>query len=111
MNEQTIKLINDLAARLGTTSEMLWSALIKQAFIDSTATIAQIGILFGSCVWSFKALRAWSKTQDDWGLPEIAYSVWGIWAITVVCMTVSAFPLLIAGFFNPEYWALKQIIP
>lgn len=35
MNEQTVKLVEQLAQKLGTTTEYLWNVLIKQAPISA----------------------------------------------------------------------------
>ena len=40
MNDQTAKLIEQLAQKLGTTTEYLWSVLIKQAPIDALSRLA-----------------------------------------------------------------------
>lgn len=46
MNEQTAKLLEQLASKLGTTSEYLWNILLKQAPIDATVTLLQTLFLF-----------------------------------------------------------------
>lgn len=39
MEEKTIKLIEQLAQKLGTTTEYLWAVLLKQAPIDATVVL------------------------------------------------------------------------
>ena len=40
MNEATAKLIEELAAKLGTTAEHLWGVLVRQAPISATVSAA-----------------------------------------------------------------------
>ena len=50
MNEQTTKLITDLASKLGTTTEYLWGVLIKQALYS---VITDLAFLIFSVIYGF----------------------------------------------------------
>lgn len=121
MNEQTAKLLEQLANKLGTTSEYLWNILLKQAPIDATVTLLQTLFLIfvGWVLWKVhKKLLSKPPGQGyydsyyeeyDVGavLPMILVTgVWGIMMIICFCCSGS----IVSGYFNPEYWALKEIL-
>jgi len=66
MNENTAKLIEQLAQKLGTTSEYLWGVLLKQASISATVTLLKtIAILlFGWFLWKTHK-RLLKKESED----------------------------------------------
>ncbi len=119
MNDNTTKLLEQLAQKLGTTSEYLWTVLLTQAPISATTTLLQILLilLFGLCLW--KVHKRLMKKKDDFS--DNAYDKFGdgvsilmaIGAIVFVGMlVVCIFGIgdVINGYFNPEYWALKEIL-
>lgn len=123
MNEQTNKMIEQLAQKLGTTTEYLWSVLLKQAPIDATINLLQIlfVILFG---WAlFKTHRKFLKdveTEEGY-YRQNAYELYGFaLQMPMGLSSVIFFLLLITSFFsienifngycNPEYWALMKIL-
>lgn len=121
MDKTTAALLEKLAAKLGTTAEYLWSVLIKQAAISATTTLVYLMfiILFG--VLLYKAHRRLSKPSTnnsrreysiyedlEWPISVmvVAALLWAIFAIAVFF----SIPDIINGYFNPEYWALKEIL-
>jgi len=121
MNENVVKLIEQLANKLGTTSEYLWSVLIKQAPISASITLIQMAILLLLSFFLFKThIRLMKKTSDD-RYAETKYDQLGDWsgfAMAIVGGVVFILLILccgsledvVNGFFNPEYWALKEIL-
>jgi hypothetical protein len=103
MNEQMMKMLEVLANKLGTTAEHLWAILIKQAYItawtDIILLIAFIVLLFILGKISFKFLVNFDRILVS------------IIIVTVLCMLMGNFiPEIVNGFFNPEYWAFKNIL-
>lgn len=109
MNEQTLALLDKLAEKLGTTSEFLWAALVKQAFVEGVVYLLQIaGLIYGG-VWLYRWFRAISVNEWD----EIKYLPLGVVASVYGIVVIVAFfslPMLAASFINPEYWALKEVL-
>ena len=110
-------LLEKLAEKLGTTSEYLWGILLKQAPIEATIIVGQmlLIVLFGIVLIVLH--KRFSSTVDG----ESLYSRYeeAIAIPMIVCMVVfvilalSAFyaiPELMYGYFNPEYWALQEIL-
>ncbi len=117
MNNQTAELLKTLAGKLGTTSELLWNILLKQAHISATIQLLQtiLVILFALILYK-KHLKFSKETEKD---NSIYYNNEGI----VICMIISSIIcgiLLIVvficlsdifnGYFNPQYWALEKIL-
>lgn len=125
MNEQTAKLIEQLAQKLGTTTEYLWSVLLKQAPIDATTSLFQIilVVLFGVTLFKIhKKLSVEVKetettrryTQTGYDKHELAAIIPMVIALIIfIVLLVASFFLIndiVNGFFNPEYWALERIL-
>jgi hypothetical protein len=114
MNENTEKLIRELAEKLGTTTEHIWSVLVAQAPISSSINLA-ILIGFAVAVYaSYKQVARKAISGGEWDdncgsmiFPWIAWVAFAFLAIFVACCSIED---IAAGLLNPEYWALKQII-
>lgn len=121
MNEQTAKLIEQLAQKLGTTTEYLWSVLLKQAQIQAMVTLFQFLLIaiFGYVL--LKIHKSLSVKKDYNGYNETGYSHYEekVGIPMVVGVVIFAFLAICAffciedvfnGFFNPEYWALSKVL-
>jgi hypothetical protein len=123
MNENTEKLVRELAEKLGTTAEHLWGVLMRQAPITA-ATDAVIAVIMLGVLWALYHLvrsktTAPPKTEDDrypsaeWvktdaELAWVILAIYGALTVAVVCGTIAT---VMTATMNPEYWALKQLLP
>lgn len=117
MNEATTKLVEELAAKLGTTAEHLWGVLVRQAPISGVCDALAIVAWIIGLAWALRLVR--SKTTDqgngcaEW-TDEGALVAWLVWAFTasvVMLVAGACFAEIVASIVNPEYWALKQVMP
>ncbi len=121
MNDNTAKLLKQLAQKLGTTTEYLWRVLLKQAPVSATTTLLQILLilLFGWGLW--KVHKHLMKKKGEEKYSENIYEEWGMGAIFPmilgalifsIMLVISLFSIsdIINGYFNPEYWALKELL-
>ena len=113
MNEQTSKLVEQLAQKLGTTSEYLWGILLKQAPISATIDLIYCILVFLMGVLLYRLHIHFSKSgiyeDSDGGIPAamlIGSIIWSI--IAIVCFFCIGG--IVTGFVNPEYWALDKIL-
>lgn len=119
MNENTLKLLEQLAQKLGTTTEYLWNILIKQAYIDATITLIQIIIVVIYCIvlwklhiWLCKIpknehLTRYEKHEELAGIPMfLGLSV----AVILLIVSIISLQYVFIGYLHPEYWALKEIL-
>ncbi len=111
MNEQ-------LAIKLGTTADYLWSVLLKQAPISALTDLIYFILISIGGIILFKAHKRFSKLgEDGWtnkyeDSEELVFVMGVIVLLWGVSFIVAFLSLgnVINGFFNPEYWALNQVI-
>ena len=107
MNESTTKLIEQLAEKFGTTAEHLWGVLVRQAPISAITDMFLFFFVSMALFFTRKSLLKKEFDRDDGFIP------WLVWALVlmffVFLFLVSA-ESIVAGLFNPEYWALKQLL-
>ena len=117
MNDQTAKLLEQLAQKLGTTASYLWSVLLKQAFINAITDLLYLVLTIIGGFLLCKLHKHFSLENDNCDniyydndylgiVMAIAAIIWG--AIAIVCFF--SIGNIINGFFNPEYWALDRIL-
>ena len=111
MNEQTLNLINQLSEKLGTTSEYLWGVLIKQAPIDAIVNLFSyfIFILIGVGLYYGHKFIKKCELYDEEPIGFIMVIISVIYALLFMIFTI-LLPSDLLGLYNPEYWALKEIL-
>lgn len=109
MNEQTGKLIRELADRLGTTAEHIWGVLVRQALISGITNLIVCAAWCVFIAWGYRLLRRKTKGWETEGL-ALAWSLWCIVAISMIIIAGCSLESIVAALINPEYWALKQVI-
>lgn len=123
MNEQTEKLIRELAAKLGTTTEHLWQVLTYQAMITGLTNIFLFLFLFCFLWISLKIIRAKTKvppkTQSNlypngqWEMDGPGFAAWALWSVAVATFGIvflTNFADITSALLNPEYFALQQVL-
>lgn len=112
MNEQATKLIEQLAQKLGTTTEYLWSILLKQAPISAMIDLIYliIATIMGIVLW--KLHKYFAKEDEYEDRAEVKLTMVVLTFVWIMFFTICFFSIgdIINGFFNPEYWALKEIL-
>ena len=115
-------IIAELSSKLGTTAEHLFGVMVKQAAISGYMSVfAGAGVLFAMIVLVKYALSKTTKppvTEDnpfpraEW-CGDTAVVVW-LCVMLVGAMSSIIFVNVvedsITAFFNPEYWALNQLL-
>jgi steroid 5-alpha reductase family enzyme len=110
MNEQTAKLLEDLAAKLQVSSAHLWEVLVTQAFVSSVTSLAVLAALSIAAYNVRKHIKSLGSIDDMSGLDFAALSVaCVIYAIYLVGFMISL-DSIVAGLINPEYTALKEVL-
>lgn len=112
MNEQTTKLIEQLAAKLGTTAEYLWTVLIAQARIEAiecaiVSLIFLILTLVSGLTFFYCRKKYLQDDEDGYMAGQIFSSVIGVFCVIPAIMYGVG---IVTPMMNPEYWALKQIL-
>lgn len=109
MNDQLTQLLEQLATKFGTTVEYLWGVLVMQAYVAATVTLIWFVLSVGYIIAYVVFVKHIMKRDyyDDY---EPAAIIGFIFAIVAACFALFAPYEIITGYFNPEYWALKQIL-
>lgn len=113
MNDTTEQLIRELAEKFGTTTEHLWGVMVRQATVSATMDIIVFTVIGIVLLFAGNTLIKVSKREDFEDDPLVYFWVCiiilfaGMW-FTVGLMTASD---VLTRFVNPEYWALKQLLP
>jgi len=109
------ELIEQLAQKLGTTVEHLWSVIIRQAPLFVVYTLIELALTLGASFLLWRAHKHFSNDDNEMSY----YHDDGI-GISMVVVTIDiglfliyfAFSInsVITAIFNPEYWALQEIL-
>ena len=110
IDPRVLDLVDQLARAMGTTADMVWAALLRQALISATATLILLLFLWAALsigVWStFKHWGAFAENGMEFGVVLAIF----IGGMTILALTISEGVTMLAGFFNPNYWALRHIL-
>ena len=107
MNEESTALLEELAEKLGTTSEYLWAALLRQAPISIITDLLVLAVWVAVLILTFRKL----KKLSDKDYIELLWIFWGLGAVICGVIAPFVFSNMIIVLLNPEYWALKQLLP
>lgn len=118
MNDNTTKLLQELAAKMGTTTEYLWAVLLKQAHISAITSLFQYAIIALAGILLYKLHIKFSmKDKNGTSLyyrKETALEMpMVLCAVALGLISIFSFMTIgdvVNGLVNPEYWALDQII-
>ncbi len=113
MNDKVLEALQTLAAKLGTTVDHLWGVLLKQAPIDGTIDlIVCIALVWFNVSFLRAVVRKTLSDDPEWE-EEKAIIAWMMVAVFFVISGLIVWhntAMIIASFFNPEYWALNQLL-
>ncbi|SRR5260221_10641972 len=119
--EKLTPLIEQLAAKVGIAAQILWTALQKQAVLSSCWDVVLYAALAYGIVWYVrwgKAVQLHTSAKYDnsqrierWDdIAWLPFCLAGIPILIFALIAICNVPMTLAGFFNPDYWALKHIV-
>jgi hypothetical protein len=103
MNQQ---LLEQLASKLNTTTEHLWSVLIKQAPITSAIDCTLLILWLAACICLYRVSRK-AKSEEAKLVFGVSAGLCSLFLMVTLCSSLAT---VLSGFSNPEYWALKEIL-
>ncbi len=117
MESVTKEFLETMANQLGTTSEYLWGVLLSQAPISATISllffIMMCVVVVALYILHTRFMKRNSIGDNFYDLHKSSSTIMGlaaIWTGVVFLYSVSTLENFITGYFNPEFWALKQIM-
>jgi len=117
MNAETAQLLSELAARFGTTAEHLWGVLVHQAPISGACKTAAFVVILALLERLRRGLvAAGRKVDGEYHCGEIEPVLlgWVGWSVAMMTCGIALIvesSTIVAAFLNPEYWALRQLLP
>lgn len=113
MNEELLKRLDVLAAKLNTSAQFLWSVLIKQAKVEMIEDALFIALTAVGLWIVIKWTQSFYKRHDELtdcpaeGIPLVFCWIFGVIAMPFSIYALFEIPTLL---FNPQFWALQQIV-
>ncbi len=120
MTEEVVKEVmtrfDALAVKAGVGVDYFWPMLVKQQIWEGVAYTATVILSCILCLYCFRASGRSIRACEDDDLVDVTVAIcWGaialfigIFTVTFVC---SYFPQCVLHIFNPEFYALKEIMP
>lgn len=102
-------LIRDMADKLGVGVEHIWGALLRQAPIDSIASLILWLATLIALALVAPRLRFDGRTDEEClkQLGMLAIAV--VMALFLLISVAHSFGMVLAGLLNPDFWALKTV--
>ena len=112
MNDQTLGLLRDLAGKLGTTIENLWTVMVYGARAEGIASLVASAVLMAVLIGVYKLSDKLIFNNPDYDVED---KVFASIVPMVVGMVVFIFFMVclydgVLGVVAPEYTALKSIL-
>lgn len=105
------------AEKIGTSVDKLWSALLKQAPVSGTIDVIIYIVMLIASIVAFRIISKKTTVQEGDKYAEwedegkvFAWAIYGVVVGIMVAIFLATIGSVIAAFFNPEYWALMQIV-
>lgn len=121
MNDKLQKTLTDLAEKFGTSVEHLWGVLLYQARVQVITDLFYyvlcivVGVVLYRCHIKFSkkydAKYGSSCYYEDNDLCIPIMAVIGVIWIAYFIYCISSIGTTVSAAINPEYWALKEILP
>lgn len=119
MKDEIFKRIDALAAKLGVAANGVWNVLVAQARVEAIKELIGLGVAgglgilgIGMLIWAVRKANAASNRCDGdvetfWGVTAV---ISGIVALISVIYILCCATSWITPMYNPQYWALQQIM-
>lgn len=103
--------LEKLSDKLDSSAQVLWQMQMVQAKVALFASIIQYILIVLYCYGWYKAMVFFIKNEDE-SFPLLIFTtlVGGIIAIGLGFLAFSEITRTLTMLFNPEYWALQEII-
>ena len=121
MDDKYRQLIESMAAKLGVTAEHLWGVLVAQAPISGAVDLVLCVVMVAAVVWwawlvkrkttRQKTAEAGVHKRAEWEDEAVLFWATAVLAgVLVLIFIIESAHETVAAFFNPEYWALLQLL-
>lgn len=110
--QQILQRLDALAAKLGVTANEVWGILLRQARVEVITSIGEVGIgalLFFLIMKTVPKIPKWDAEDSEGKLiGGVVLCILG--AIFGFIMLIDGLTKLPTLLFNPQFWALRQLL-
>lgn len=110
LQSQVGRLLAELAEQLGVAVEVVWAALIRQAYVEFVIWLLGGLLSIALVVELVKAHPRLERGEGEPSFQEVVFAIASVIVVAMVVITLGEAYDAITGLLNPEYWALKEII-
>ena len=114
MSTELATVIEKMAAKLEVPVTHLWGVMVKQAAIYPYVAMLEIAFLIAGLIVFRYSINKYIEYDNKKRYPEGASGflnpVYFIAAIALAVVIAATMSTVITAIFNPEYWALMQIM-
>lgn len=112
--------LEQAAEKLGTTAQYLWALQVKQAYVVAFQYLISYVVFGLGWYWLIKFAKYMFEKDDDCynprryqredGLAIIGFFTGLIFVVISIIYFLSTFQTVLTMLFNPEYWALSEVV-
>jgi len=110
LSNEILSKLDALAQKIGVTVEQIWPWLVKQQYIDAIIPLVLLPIITIIAYFVFKRVVKIDWKAYDNNYEQIVGSSIAFMVVIAVIMAGIVFIDNISKLFNPEYWALKDLM-
>lgn len=110
MNDRTTQLLQQLAEKLGTTTQYIWTVLVNHARISAVFSIIECFICLSVIIFTgfmYKKYKSVGTANEIFITAAILLTIISIVALFGIVLSVRN---IINALLDPKYWALEHII-
>lgn len=109
--EELTEAVTRLAGELSVPVSKIVGVVIRQAAISASVQLG--GFLLLMTLYGYLCYRCYlftPKDSDEGTSKRVSIAGLVVIGVMLLTLVMTEGPTVMAGFFNPEYWALKQFI-
>jgi len=120
MGSEALKMVDEyiqaMAKSLGVASEYVFKTLVHQQFIEGVVYSAMMLLLsIGGGITMYKSVKYYFKNKRDMEVDEedavaLGVVIGAVIYVVILIGTTAVLPQSIMKLFNPQYYAIKEIL-
>lgn len=110
LSSEVLVKIDALAQKLGMTVEQIWPWMIRQQYTEAIWPAILFVIFFISALYVCRFIKKVNWDEYKLSVEQVIGIIGGIIAVFGLVISFTNFIAEFSDIFNPEYWALKDLM-
>jgi len=110
ISNEVLAKIDALAAKIGITVEQLWPWLVRQQYVEAIYPLAFFTIFSIALFPTYRFLKKVDWSAYNCSVEQIIGAILGTCVVGGACISALRTIAEFSDIFNPQYWALKDLI-